>query len=386
MNDSVLQLWQGVLFRQRPDSTLEWIGSRIQQWTGLEPHRTLEALHPADRAKLTEENAVLRLRHTRTGRITWVQQRRQGFEGYWEDITEHVSLKHQIAQAHWKATLGAATNKLVHDFNNLLTGVLSLSDAYLLKIEPDNPAHEGFTLLNRQARQAADIVQQIARLFREIPGKPSYHNLCELAVSIADMLQYIVPRHTSVQVQSAGDCIPVYVDAVALKQVVVSLVIAAAPATIVLGTGLPARLHLSLPALDQGSPALTYAQRFAERSDAEFVASKSGFTFSFRLAEFSDAEAARPLSILLIGRENKALFKVADLFRHHSYEVVVGGDDFMDLLRSPDYRFDGVWMRSEEAVTIPETLREHFPALKHVVSAASAPEEMLAELRGVLEP
>src|SRR5688572_22200728 len=117
MDEGVLQLWHGVLFRQRPDLSLEWISPRIQEWTGLEPQRALEAVHPADRPRLAEAQTTLRLRHARTGRITWVEQRRysiaNGHEGYWENITECQRLQHRLAQARWDATLGVATNKLV---------------------------------------------------------------------------------------------------------------------------------------------------------------------------------------------------------------------------------------------------------------------------------
>lgn len=393
MNDSVLQLWHGVLFRQRPDSSLEWISPRIQEWTGLEPHRALEAVHPGDRPKLAVENTTFRLRHARTGRITWVEQRRRGvtsgYEGYWENITERVHRNHQLSQAQWNATLGSATNRLVHDFNNLLTGILSLSDAYLTLIKPDNPAQEGLKLLNQQARQAADIVQQIGSLFREAPGRRSHHDLRGIVTSAADILQRVLPRHTSLKVQGESEPIAVHLDAAELKQVIVSLATAVGPASLVLETRPPARLQISgemTEALNDKSPAMIHARSFAERNDAELAAHESSFTLNFRPADFSDAETARPQSILMLGRETKALFDVADLFRRNSYEVVVGGEDFLDLLRSPDYRFDGVWMRNEDSAGTVEKLRQHFPALKRVASAASAPDELLAELRGALAP
>src|SRR5688572_6925136 len=179
MNDSVLELWHGVLFRQRPDLTFEWISPRVEEWTGTEPNLALAAVHPDDREKVKGEHATFRLRHTRTGRITWVEQRRRGLEGYWENITERVQLTQRLAHANWNGILGVATSKLVHDFNNLLTGILSLSDAYLTMVQADNPAREGLKLLNQNARVAAEIVQQIGLLFREVPGRRSYQNLRE---------------------------------------------------------------------------------------------------------------------------------------------------------------------------------------------------------------
>src|SRR6185503_9282149 len=123
MSESALQLWHGVLFRQRPDDTFEAISPHVQQWTGLAPECSLNAIHPADRAKTDADRSTFRLRHARTWQITWVEQRRRalpagGYEGYWEDVTERARLGQELAQAHWRATLGTTTQRLVHDFNN----------------------------------------------------------------------------------------------------------------------------------------------------------------------------------------------------------------------------------------------------------------------------
>ncbi|HKQ38619.1 MAG TPA: hypothetical protein VJ063_11115, partial [Verrucomicrobiae bacterium] len=233
MNESALQLWGGVVFRQRSDLTFESISPHVKEWTGLDPQLSLQALYPADRAKAASDNAVFRLRHQQTGRITWVEQRRRavaaGYEGYWENVTKRVHLSQELAQSHWKSTLGTATQRLVHDFNNLLTGILSLSEAHLLRLSADNPAREGLQLMNQNARQAADIVQQIGGLFRDVPGRRSHENLAYLAAAAADMLRRVLPKYSTVKVDCQQETIPVYVDAVELRQVIVSLGLAMTP-------------------------------------------------------------------------------------------------------------------------------------------------------------
>src|SRR5687767_6759367 len=106
MDESALQLWRGVLFRQRPDLSFDSISAHVQEWTGVEPHRALEVVHPADREKPAQDRSIFRLRHARTGRITWIEQRRRsldaGYEGYWENVTERVQLSQELAQAQWK--------------------------------------------------------------------------------------------------------------------------------------------------------------------------------------------------------------------------------------------------------------------------------------------
>jgi len=343
MSESALQLWHGVLFRQQADLTFESISPHVAEWTGLEAPRALEAVHPADRAKIDAERATFRLRHAHTWRITWVEQRRRqtttGYEGYWENITERIHLDQELAQAHWKDTLGTATRRLVHDFNNLLTGVLSLSDAYLLKVRADNPAREGLQLINQSARQAADIVQAIGGMFREAPGRRAYENLAQLAAGATDMLRRVIEKHSPVKLEARQESIPVYVDAAELKQVIVSLGLTLTP-PINLEAGLDkkeASLRISGVASER-SQAVPAAEAFARRNDAMFVAEDNGYSFHFPEADFSEADR-QARSILLVSADSDQAFQVAELLRRNSYEVVIGGKD---LLRSPDYRFDAI--------------------------------------------
>jgi hypothetical protein len=341
MNESALQLWRGVLFRQRADLTFESISPHVQEWTGLEPQGALEAVLEADRPKVKADQATFRLRHARTWQITWVAQRRRavsgGYEGYWENITERVHLGQELAQAHWQATLSIATQRLVHDFNNLLTGILSLSDAYLLRVRADNPAREGLQLINQNARQAADIVQQVGALFRERPGRRSYQNLSALAAAAGDMLRRVLPKHSSLKLEQRQESIPVYVDAAELKQVIVSLGLTLAPPIMIEAALQQKQATLKISGMaSESSRAVLLAERFGDRNEASF--DREGNSYSFRFAETDFSEAERqPPSILLLANESDEAFRVAELLRGHAYGVVIGSEA---LMRSPDYRFD----------------------------------------------
>ena len=359
MSEGALRLWHGVLFRQRPDLTFESISPHVQQWTGLSPERALEAIFPADREKATADPTTFRLRHARTWQITWVQQRRRavpgGYEGYWEDVTERAHLGQELAQAHWQATLGTTTQRLVHDFNNLLTGILSLSDAYLLRVAADNPAREGLQLINQNARQAADIVQQIAQLFRETPGQRSHQNLGTLAAAAADMLRRVLPKHSVVKLDVRQEAIAVYVDSAELKQVIVLLGLTLA-SPINLEVALQQKeAQIRISGMDaEPSRAVLVAEAFAERNNARFSPENNQYVLRFPEADFLEAER-QPRSILLLRKDDDAAFALAELLRRNSYEVVIGDQD---LLRSPDYRFDAVWVRGETvSLSIPKLRR-----------------------------
>jgi hypothetical protein len=134
------------------------------------------------------------------------------------------------------------------------------------------------------------------------------------------------------------ESIPVYLDAAELKQVIVSLGLALTP-PINLEAALEqkqARLTINGLAAER-SPALLMAQTFAERNDAAFAADNHAFTFRIPEANFTETDR-QSRSILLVADDGELSFKVADLLRRNTYEVVIGARDLLD---SPDYRFEG---------------------------------------------
>jgi C4-dicarboxylate-specific signal transduction histidine kinase len=200
-------------------------------------------------------------------------------------------LTQELADAQWKAILGTAAQRLTHDFNNLLTGILSLSDAYLLRLPADDPAREGFQVIARNARQAADIVQQLAALFRETPGKRSYHNLSELVRGAVDTLRKVLPKHSSVDLELKQASVAVYVDAAELKQIIASLVLALQP---------PIHLEVSLEGKAallkisgtgaNNSRALAIAETLAKKNEGTFAEVENGYLLRFPEATFSEAD------------------------------------------------------------------------------------------------
>ena len=138
-----------------------------------------------------------------------------------------------LIRSSWNEILGTATMRLVHDFNNLLTGILSLSDAYLVQTDDGNPAKEGFALMNQNARQGAAIVREISRLHQEQPGSPSYQDFARLVPDSCELLKKLLPRYTIIRTDFRTSSLPVYVDPVSFRRAFMStafmLVEASAP-------------------------------------------------------------------------------------------------------------------------------------------------------------
>src|SRR5438105_10414524 len=69
----------------------------------------------------------------------------------------------------WKETLADLTPGLAHDFNNALTGILALSEAYLAQIGPKHSLYEGLSQIKQKSHEASQIMQRLSRLYQEKP-------------------------------------------------------------------------------------------------------------------------------------------------------------------------------------------------------------------------
>lgn len=433
------QHWPGVLFRQNADLTFatatpyleELTGCSLAEWQG-EPGAFWKRVHELDlelvRRHLGEVNVspegrtcAFRLRHKTTGRISYISEFRRaqmdsagrlaGYEGFWMNVTQQALAERRLASAAWKETLGLLTLGLSHDFNNLLAGIMGLSEAYLSQIGADHPFREGLQLVHRNSQQAAHLIRRIAELHRGVTGTRGYHDLNNLVKENAEIIGKIVPKRIEVASELAPGQLPLYVDPVEFQQTLVSLAQNAAVA-------MPERGRLLLKTFPSGNAAdsvphvgpvprppiacfeisdtgagikprhlpfifdaffttkpmnrgsglgLYNARLFAEKHGSRItVETREGqgtaFQIWFPIADFTEADEAletanrRRRSVLLAGPPGALRDGTAEFLRTHNYHVVESDHDAEDLLLTSDYQFDGVFILAEPQGALPDQL------------------------------
>jgi PAS domain S-box-containing protein len=324
------------------------------------------------------------------------------FVGFWNDVTRQTLSERRLATAAWKETLGLLTLGLSHDFNNVLAGTLALTESYLAQVPPDHSFREGLALIKQNTEQAAQLVRRIAQLHRGKVGNPAYQNLNEIVADSVDLLRKVVPKRIDLVSLPAADSLPLYVDPVELQQVLINLALNATDAMPERGAlRIATSLHETLPSwehhvgvaprlpavcltvadtgtgikprhlgfifdpffttkpMNKGSGLGLYnARLFAEKHfGAISVESREGEGTTFRVwlpqADFTEAEKEmetfnrRRRTILLAGRPDKLMDSTAEFLRQHNFHVATGGLEAEELLRSSDYRFDGVMILAE---------------------------------------
>jgi signal transduction histidine kinase len=469
--DRLLRRWPCVVFSQRPDFGLQFASQNIQELTGIsaadwsaQPRRFWELVHEQDAVELRQQfkravelrtsvTNTYRIRHALTGRVTYILEQREpiisqnklllGYEVVWLDVTRQTVAEKRLSSAAWKETLAILTLGMAHDFRNIMAGIHSLSESYLLQMEGGHPFKEGLNLIQKNSGQASQLVQRMINLHLGQIGERSYHNLNEVARDIIDLVAKILPRRIQIESELVPETLPIYADLVELRQAVINLLLNAADAMpqggkLTLKTSrhdqLPKIEHMkgAVPRLPcvcltirdtgtgikerhlaaifdpffttkaKGSGLGLYNARVAveNHSGAISVESKEGAGTSFHLwlpeADLSEPapKQADPAwtgqgrrTLLLLGQTGEVLDKTAEWLLSHNYYVVLATtpQSVPELVQSGDYQFSGVLVLAEPrdamAAAFLQEVRGQGRGLKIALKLAGcSPDELGREL------
>ena len=419
--------WPGVIFSQRPDFSFRYASARLENLSGMpveswtrRPGLFWELIHETDAPDLQQHirhasttgqsvTTQFRLRHALTGRVSYLLEHRHpirtssglllGYEGVWIDISRQTIAERRLSTAAWRDTLAVLTMGLAHDFGNILAGIFALAETMEASDGSDEHFTESIGLIKRNSMQASHLIRRILNLHQGKPGECAYHGLNSLVEELLELVRKIIPRRIQVETALAADDLPVYVDAVELRQVFLNLVMNAVDAMphsgqlllstsrrsepaenchmqgtpprlpcVVLsvqdtGVGIPGRNLSSIfdpffttKPVNKGSGLGLYnARLFVEKHRGAISVESNegkGTTFSLWLPEADFTEGERRTehvgllrrTLLLHGHAGVPLDKMAEFLRRSGYFVVSEASEerSVAILDSPDYEFAGV--------------------------------------------
>jgi signal transduction histidine kinase len=246
--ESLLKLIPGVVFEQRTDLSFVSVGPGPERFFGSRSSEVaarsdvfLSCVHEDDRVgllswlrKLTPAMGMVettyRLVHPDTGMIQYVADRRMRteadvelYQGVWLDQTSQIRAEKRLTYRAWKETVSTVTSGLLHDFNNVVAGIFSLSELYHSLITPDHEMHAGIGQIKASSMEAQKLVRRIMELNREVSGERNLFNLESLLTDQLDFLRAILPRGTEIEAVFSGEELPVRLDDVGFRQVLLNL-------------------------------------------------------------------------------------------------------------------------------------------------------------------
>jgi len=460
--------WPGIIFSQRPDFTFAFVSPKIEELTGISAQEWRRnskhfwhVVHESDAEPLMarlrngvrspgDMTGMFRIRHVETGRVTYLWEHRQpvrssnglllSYEGIWLDITRQTIAERRLLNMSWKENLGTLTMGLAHDFCNIMTGIISLSETYEASLEENSSLRDGLNLIRSTAMQAGQLSNRLRQLHQGSPGEKNYHDLNEIVATLADVLQKVLPRRARVQTDLATKQLPIYTDAFELRQVIVNLAMNAVDAmpdggnlifrtsfheeppdaanvqgslpkvpTVCLsvsdtGVGIPQRMFNSIfdpffttKPLGKGSGLGLYNTRlFAEKHSAAIsVESRErvGTTFHiwFPMANFTEAESALPANrparhtLLAVGPAGDVLNQTVARLRESGFYVAPTSSETeaIEILNSPAFQFTGLLLictnEFREPVSLCERVLSETVPLKTICLLGCNQDEMDAD-------
>ena len=371
------------------DSIAALTGLNARAWLA-DPATIERAMHPVDRTphavhwrslQQHADGATYRFRlvHAQSGAVIWVNEfclpefdaagNLRGFSGVWVDDTRAARLEQRLAEGTWTATLAAMTGGMAHDFNNVLTGMISMSEHFLGQLPASHPFRENLTSLRDSGLGASRWIQRFGLLQQSGPGAATWHDANLLVADTLEILRHTLSRRYELSARCPSEPGPVVVGALGFQRALLVLTFRAAsrmkrPGPIrlkversftengAMGPRVSVGVETPVDTKEQtqsgdGDAAVSAAARFAAqfRGSLEVdLRSPDGVTtwlhFPAANAESAATEPGNPQTeqwVLLGGGAADQLDSWADWLRKHSYRVTVAAFPEIGPLDSDDY-------------------------------------------------
>jgi len=137
----------------------------------------------------------------------------------------------QLANAQKLEALGLVAGSVAHDFNNILSTVVTCSHLALEDLGEGHPVSADLRDIADAARRGARLSQQLLHFGRPRAAKPRVLSVDEAVASIEPMLTRLVGPRLEVRVVTDGSAPLVRVDPTQLDQVLMNLVVNARDAS-----------------------------------------------------------------------------------------------------------------------------------------------------------
>lgn len=147
-----------------------------------------------------------------------------------DDITSLRNIENQMLQAQKWETLGVLTSGFAHDFNNVLTGIVTSSSILLYKSEQNYPDLDKsyidcLNIIDRSGKRAATMVQQLLSLSRSNEMTFTDIDLNRSIKDIESICRNSFDKSVKIEIEMPDKEIPVKADKTQIEQSILNLCI-----------------------------------------------------------------------------------------------------------------------------------------------------------------
>ena len=180
-------------------------------WTGRLTHRKKDGTH-------YEADATVSPVRDQTGVVThYVLVQR--------DATRQHDLEEQLRQSQKMEAVGQLAGGVAHDFNNIVTGILGLTDLLAEQLDDRAEALQDLAEIQKLGERAAKLTHQLMAFSRRQPLEPRALDLNELVSDSSVMLRRLIGEDVAFTAPAAPELGHVHADPGQIEQVLMNLVL-----------------------------------------------------------------------------------------------------------------------------------------------------------------
>ena len=136
---------------------------------------------------------------------------------------EHAQLEAQLRESQKMEALGTLAGGVAHDFNNALAAITGNAELARQDVGPGHAALQSLEEINKAARRAKDLVQQILAFGRRQPLERKPTTLSLVVLEAARLVRATLPAGVTLDVDCKADTPAVLADASQIKQILLNL-------------------------------------------------------------------------------------------------------------------------------------------------------------------
>ena len=147
------------------------------------------------------------------------------FTGFLRDLSQHKALEAQLQQSQKMDAVGRLAGGVAHDFNNILTVILSYTELLLADHKGNGAVCADIEHVRTAAERAADLTRQLLAFSRKQVMHPTVLDINAVVGELQSMLRRVIREDVRLETRLGGGIWPICVDRSQIEQVLMNLAV-----------------------------------------------------------------------------------------------------------------------------------------------------------------
>ncbi|MDK9698649.1 MAG: PAS domain S-box protein [bacterium] len=138
---------------------------------------------------------------------------------------DRLHYESELRQAHKMEAVGRLAGGVAHDFNNMLSVIISYTELIMSMMKSDNPMYSYLHEIRKAGLSSAELTKQLLAFSRKQTTTPKVIKLDEVVAGVKKMLSRLVREEIRLKVISIGELWQIQIDPTQIEQVLTNLIV-----------------------------------------------------------------------------------------------------------------------------------------------------------------